>query len=144
WLALLASASLAIGPTVSRLTLPEAGGPRSPDPVHGDHVAMHHAAMHGHALAMADATAMASAAAHHDHLSAAQTPLQPPPAHSHTLEHCALCVVALFAFAVARPPPSVAMAATPPLPVALPRLRDIPRGRDTWSPIGSRGPPAVV
>jgi hypothetical protein len=135
WLALVVMGLLAVGPTVSRLTLPEVAAPLAMD-----HAAMHHAAMGGDAVAMAGGAAMP--AAHHHHLQAPAS-LPAPPAHSHSLEHCALCVVALFAFAVAPPPPTVATPAAAPLPVALPRDRGISPGRDTWSPIGSRGPPAL-
>jgi hypothetical protein len=144
WLALVAMALIALGPTISRLTLPEVAAPMAMD-----HAAMRHAAMHdrvdGDALALADSSATPAGHHKHHYPPAAKSPPPPaPPAHTHTLEHCSLCVVALFAFAVAPPPPSVVTPAVAPLPIALPRDGGISPGRDTWSPIGSRGPPALA
>ena len=113
WIALLAIAGLAVGPTISRLTLPAVEAPLA---MH--HVAMHDAAMH-------------------------EAPSPTPPAHSHALDHCALCVLALFAFAIAPPPPLVAAPADAWRPLAPPRLAHVSPCRDTWSSIGARGPPAL-
>src|SRR5689334_5817056 len=124
WLALLAMLTLALGPTISRLTLPE-------EPPHGgafavqapmDHAAMHHEAMHH------DAMAMAAMHAHRHHaapMPPSDAPLRGAPSHHHTLEHCALCAVAASAFAVAPSPPVVLAAAIEPRAVAIPRVRGI-------------------
>jgi len=144
-IALVAIALLAVGPTISRLTLPEATTPLTADRVAMHHATMHHAPVDGAAVVMVDWIAMRAVHAdHHAPEEPAGAPLPAPPAHQHTLEHCALCVVALFAFAVAPPPPSLAAPAAAPLPVASSRSAGIAPGRDTWSPTGSRGPPALA
>lgn len=125
WIALVAIAGLAVGPTISRLTLPAAEAAPAMDHAAMDHASMHHAAMH------------------HATMHEAPLPMPTPPAHSHTLDHCALCVVALFAFAVAPPPPLVAASANAWRPVAPPRVAGISPCRATWSSIGARGPPAL-
>ena len=145
WLALVAVAAVAIGPTVSRLALPELAAPAAMN-----HAAMHHARMQvaavaGDVVAMDDGATKIAREAHHRHLPAAPANASLParPAHSHGLEHCALCVVALFAFAVAPPPPRVSMPSDGLIVVAARRGVGVAHCRDTWSPIGSRGPPTL-
>jgi len=128
WVALLAIVGLAVGPTISRLTWHPVDAPPAMRHAAMDHAAMGHAPMH-HA-------AMLHAAMH-------EAPLPTSPAHSHTLDHCALCVVALFAFAVAPPPPQVAAPADAWRPFAPPCAADSAPCRGTWSSIGARGPPAL-
>ena len=140
WLAVLAMLTLALGPTVSRLTLPE-----EPSRAHAfalevpmDHAAMHHAALD-----------MAAMHGHHHHpagMIATKGPTSPPtqPAHHHTLEHCALCAVAASAFAVAASPPVVVAVATVRRNTAVPAARRPAPGRTLWSPTTSRGPPALA
>lgn len=132
--------ALALGPTVSRLTLPE-------QPARGDAFAleapMDHAAMQHAAL---DTAAMH---AHHHHPAAmvatkSPAPPSPPLRHHHTLEHCALCVVAASAFAVAPSPPVVVAPAAGQSEVAVPATRGLAPGRTPWSPATSRGPPALA
>ena len=143
WLALTAMLALAIGPTISRLTLPETGGPMGMDHAAMHHAALHHAGMNGgDGVAMADAQAMPAVHHHHSHPPAG--PASPPPGHTHSLEHCALCVVALSAFAVAPAPLPLVTPVCAPLQEPLPRDRGVAPGRDIWSPIGSRGPPALA
>jgi hypothetical protein len=138
WLAVLAMFTLALGPTVSRLTLPEepSRGDAFALEVPIDHAAMHHAAP-------------STAALHaHQHRPAAivatKAPASPPtrPVHHHTLEHCDLCAVAASAFAVAAPPPVVIAVATVRRNGAVPAERGLAPGRTPWSPATSRGPPA--
>jgi hypothetical protein len=145
WIALAAIAVITVGPTISRLTLPEAAAPSAADRAALHPATMHHAPVGDAAVAMGHAVAMPAAQAHHHHSEApAGAPPPAPPAHRHTLEHCALCVVALFAFAVAPPPPSLTAPMATALRVALSRHAGIAPGRDTWSPTGSRGPPALA
>jgi hypothetical protein len=144
-IALVAIALLAVGPTISRLTLPEVTMPLAADRVAMHQAATHHAPLDGTAAVMVDGIAIAAVhAGHHAPEEPAGAPTPAPPAHQHTLEHCALCVVALFAVAVAPPPPSVVVPAAAPLSVAISRHAGIAPGRDTWSPTGSRGPPAFA
>jgi len=149
WLALLAMATLAFGPTVSRFTLPEAGRAATPSASQVatvDHAAMHHAVSH-HAmhLASGDAAGPRAPTHHQDPAAAPQghgLPTLPP--HHHSLEHCALCVVAAGAFAMAPPPPAVASRATAVHRVAsLPRIGVAPVPA-VWSPAQPRGPPAIA
>jgi len=140
WLALLAMVALALGPTISRLALPEEPSPRAALALGApmDDAAMHHAAM--------DPAAMH---AHHHHaasIDASNAPASPPtrPAHHHTLEHCALCAVAATAFAVAPAPPLVIAAASVPRNVAALPERGLKPGRTPRSPASSRGPPTLA
>jgi hypothetical protein len=137
WLAVVAMTLLALGPTISRLTLPEAGTPLAPAGT-----APHRTSHRGDALAMANGAAMPAGHTHHHHVPAGDDEPQLP-AQPHPLEHCALCVVALFAFAVALSAPTLAAPLVAAATVALPRERGTFLGRDTWSPATSRGPPAL-
>src|SRR5205085_1728948 len=136
---LLAVFTLALGPTISRLTLPEqpSRGAAFSLEARVDHAAMHHTAM--------DAGAMH---AHRHHAASSLATSAPPPArtapsHHHTLEHCALCAVAATAFAVASSPPVVVAAFAEPRPVAVSADRGLAPGRTPWSPATSRGPPVL-
>jgi hypothetical protein len=147
WVALVAMAALAVGPTISRLTLPEAAAAMAMQHAALHHVPVQQGSMDGDAVAMADGAATTATHAHHHHHPPAalgNVPPAAPPGHTHSLEHCALCVVALFALAVAPPPLQVSTPAGARM--AALRLRDdgSSPGRDTWSPIGSRGPPALA
>jgi len=149
WLALLAMLTLAFGPTISRLTLPEDAqldhALALEAPV--DHAAMHHAAAATpmHAAAM-DAVATH---AHHHHatpLADAQPPVSPPaaPPHHHTLAHCALCALAAGAYAVAPTLTLIALAAPARRSAARIPERGPAPGRTPRSPATSRGPPAFA
>src|SRR5690242_17395520 len=137
WLAVLAMLTLALGPTISRLTLPE-------QPSRGSAFGL--AAPHAEAAMHDAAMATASTHAHHHRpgpLAATEAPASPPglPAHRHTLEHCALCVVAASAFAVAPAPPTVVAQGAVRHDVTAPAERGLAPGRTPWSPATSRGPP---
>jgi hypothetical protein len=136
WLAVLAMLTLALGPTISRLTLPEE--PSRPH-AFAIEVPMDHAAVHHAALAM---TAMHG----HHHHPAGMVPTSPPtqPVNHHTLEHCALCAVAASVFTVAAPPPVVVAVATVRRNTAVPAARRPAPGRTLWSPTTSRGPPLLA
>jgi len=148
WLAI---AGIAFAPTVSRLAL--AGPGSSGDGVAtAMHVAMH-APMH-HAMSMAGAASMAGSAPmgaagsamhalHGAHPGAPALGDSPPPLHSHTLDHCALCAVAAAAFVFVPSAPSLA-------PVSDDGLAPVPiettavRHRAEWRPASSRGPPRAA
>jgi hypothetical protein len=140
WVALLAMVAIALGPTISRLTVPEepSRGDVFALDVPVDHGAMHRAAMSTGAID-----------AQHRHvgvIAATAAPASPPtsPPHCHTLERCALCAVAASAFAVAPPPPTVMAVATVRRQVAVLAERGLVPGRSPWSPATSRGPPALA
>jgi hypothetical protein len=137
WLAMLAMLTLALGPTVSRLTLPE-------EPSHGEAIAFEVPIDHA-AMPQAAMNRVAMHAHQHDPAAmvATKTPALPAqPAHHHTLEHCALCAVAASAFPVAASPPVIIAVATLRRDIAVLVERGPAPGRTPWSPATSRGPPA--
>lgn len=120
--ALLSVLALALGPTVSRLSLPARDA--LPAPAHHPHHAHHgHAAM----AAMADA----------------RPGEMPAPAHQHSLDHCALCVLAAHAFTFFQEAPRLGACVEIAHPAARQVAAALPRLRLDWNPASSRGPPAI-
>ncbi len=140
WLALLSISALAVGPTVSRLLLPE-GSPFVPATDIAHAPASH---VHGQATAMSHAMAPA-----HRHLrviasaSAAQHEVPHPPMHEHALEHCGLCVLAAHAFTFSQERPELVAVSGSARLVLAPLAPSLPRLRLDWSPASSRGPPVL-
>ena len=117
WLACVAIAGLAIGPSISRVLYAQAT-----------------LAQHGAAL---------SGAHHHDNHhpdDAAPDSSTHAPSHAHTLDHCGLCVVASCAIVVSTLAPSSTPAPSSERVVADATVA-VPRLRCDWSPASSRGPP---
>ena len=125
WVALLAFAGLAIAPTISR--------------------AIHLGAEPEEPAGMSSQAPMAVMGAEHAHHHAAPS-TDPSPrsgGHSHSLDHCAMCVVAACAYALASIVPLVAL--SPVVHKGVQRLVGAtPRLRQDWSPAIPRGPPVGV
>ena len=122
WVALLAFAGLAVAPTISRAIhmgaeLEEPAGTSSNAPM----------------------AAMGSEHAHH-HAVPSTEPSQHSGGHSHSLAHCAMCVVAACAYALGPTAPSVATSPVVHEDVHL-SVGATPRLRQDWLPAGPRGPP---
>jgi hypothetical protein len=127
-IALVAFAGLAVAPTISRALLL------------GDGALPHDTAS---PLQMA---AIEAAPAHHHHHHGhdhGEGATPPPAEHRHSLDHCAICLVAGCAVAFNATPHAFAVhdvgseQVTPPASV-------VPRWSDDWSPATSRGPPPIA
>jgi hypothetical protein len=129
WVALLAFVGLAVAPTISRAIR------------NGDEPLSHDG--HSHE----QMAAMASASAHHhhghDHSDGGAPPAPTPGQHEHSIDHCVMCVVAGWAFALAATPPEVDVRDAAETEV-LGSTTAPPRWRDDWSPATSRGPPSIA
>ena len=125
WLALLSITCLAICPSVSRLLVP------APEMLQASATLLHGSDV--------------EPAHHHHHDGSMQGGMLPAsshaPLHQHSLEHCAYCVLAAHAVAVA-PVPAPVLAATVCRRQAFDaNAAAAPRLRCDWSPASSRGPP---
>jgi hypothetical protein len=124
-IALLAFVGLALAPTISRALLLGDGGP-----VHGASRPRQMAAMH-------------PAPTHHHHGHDDHGADTPPAEHRHSLDHCAMCLVAACAVAFDATPPAFAVQEVDHPHVAC--WGDVvPRWNDDWSPATSRGPPLIT
>lgn len=122
WVALLAFAGLAVAPTISR--------------------AIHLGADPEVPAGMSGQAPMAATGAEHAHHHAAPA-TDPSPrsgGHSHSLDHCAMCIVAACAYALASIAPSAAPSPIVHKGVQL-SVGATPRLRQDWSPASPRGPP---
>ncbi|MEO8922882.1 MAG: DUF2946 family protein [Caldimonas sp.] len=126
WVTLWAFAGLAVAPTISRTIHLGDGADQSAGA--SDHEQM---------------AAMGPELEPHHHDSSSEGSAQHPAGHSHSLDHCGMCVVAAFAFALASSPPAVAASAPVHDPV-VESATAAPRPRDDWSPASWRGPPIQV
>jgi hypothetical protein len=126
-IALVAFVGLALAPTISRTLLLDDG-----------------ALLHG-ASSDQQMAAMAPTPAHHHHGHDHHTgsTSAPPAEHRHSLDHCAMCLVAACAFAFDATPPAFAVQDVGHRHVACP-VDVVPRWSDEWSPATSRGPPFIV
>jgi hypothetical protein len=124
-IALLAFVGLALAPTISRALLLGDGAPP-----HGAGSEQQMAGM---------------APAHHHHGNDHHAGFTPPhPAeHGHSLDHCAMCLVAACAVAFDATPPAFAVQDIDHRHVACPG-DVVPRWSDDWSPATSRGPPFIA
>jgi hypothetical protein len=126
WVALLAFVGLAVAPTISRA-------------IHlGDGAQLLAAGGNLHPAGMG------STAAHHHHGAGHPDGSTAPPSpagHQHSLDHCAMCLVAACAFALGVAPPVLAVQTIGDEQVITPTSA-APRFSDDWSPATSRGPPS--
>ncbi len=126
WVTLWAFVGLAVAPTISRaIHLGDGAGPWSGAGGH-EHMA-----------------GMSPGLESHNDDSSSEGSARHPAGHSHSLDHCGMCVIAAFAFALASSPPSVA-ASTPIHDSVVESATSAPRPRDDWAPASSRGPPIQV
>ncbi|HEY2190453.1 MAG TPA: DUF2946 family protein [Caldimonas sp.] len=124
-IALVAFVGLALAPTISRALLL------------GDSAPPHGA---GSEQQMAG---MAPAHHHHGHDHQAGFTPPPPAEHRHSLDHCAMCLVAGCAFAFDATPQAFAVQDVGREHVTL-AASVVPRWNDDWSPATSRGPPFIA
>ncbi len=125
WVALLAFAGLAAAPTISR-AIHLGAGPEEPAGLMGQ----------------APIAAIGVEHAHH-HASPLTDPSPHSGGHSHSIDHCAMCVVATCAYALASIAPE--MGTSPGVQECMDLPVDAtPRLRQDWSPASLRGPPIGV
>ena len=122
WVALLAFAGLAVAPTISR-AIQLGAELEEPADTSGT----------------APMAARGSEHSHH-HAVPATDPSPRSGGHSHSIDHCAMCIVAASAYALGSTAPSVATSPVVHEGVHF-SVGATPRLRQDWSPAAPRGPP---